>query len=295
MIEARFPKIPRLVSGFEGVEALLPGRDFNVAKALTGTEGTCVIVLDAVVNLVPRPKMPGDRARCRSTTSLPPPTPCLHCWNRGRTGSRALTGKCSTRVRTSRSAAGLDAFPPGHGFLIVEAGGDTPEDAQATVRRMDRARRHRRAGATSSPTPASSSASGKRARPRLGSPRSFAASRNIGRAGKTAPCRRQAWRLPRDLEELFAEHGYTAALYGHFGDGVTHCRVNFDFHHEAGLASYRQFMREAASSYTSYGGSFSGEHGDGQSRAELLRIMYGDDLAAMLSRVQGDLGPRQPP
>ena len=53
LIEERFPKIPRLVSGFEGLAALLPGRDFNVARAVTGTEGTCVIVLDAEVKLVP--------------------------------------------------------------------------------------------------------------------------------------------------------------------------------------------------------------------------------------------------
>ena len=82
----------------------------------------------------------------------------------------------------------------------------------------------------------------------------------------------------RDLEKLFAEHGYTAALYGHFGDGVTHCRVNFDFHSDRGLANYRRFMREAAKLMHSYGGSLSGEHGDGQARAELLKIMYGDEL-----------------
>src|SRR4029078_1821161 len=72
----------------------------------------------------------------------------------------------------------------------------------------------------------------------------------------------------RDVESLFAEHGSTAALYGHFGDGVTHCRVNFDFHSEPGLTSYRQFMREAAQLVHSYGGSLSGEHEGGHDPAQ---------------------------
>ena len=59
---------------------------------------------------------------------------------------------------------------------------------------------------------------------------------------------------------------------------MTHCRVNFDFDSDAGLASYRRFMREAAHLVHRYGGSLSGEHGDGQARAELLAIMYGDEL-----------------
>ena len=101
----------------------------------------------------------------------------------------------------------------------------------------------------------------------------------------------QARRYLRDLEKLFAEHGYTAALYGHFGDGVTHCRVNFDFHSEPGLESYRQFMREAAELVHSYGGSLSGEHGDGQSRARASRHHVRRRARAMFPRVQGDLGP----
>jgi Fe-S oxidoreductase len=96
----------------------------------------------------------------------------------------------------------------------------------------------------------------------------------------------------RDLEKLFAAHGYTAALYGHFGDGVTHCRVNFDFHSEAGLVNYRQFMREAAQLVHSYGGSLSGEHGDGQSRAELLSVMYGDELVQCFREFKGIWDPR---
>ena len=45
-----------------------------------------------------------------------------------------------------------------------------------------------------------------------------------------------------------------------------------------GIAKYREFIDEAADIVLKYGGSFSGEHGDGQSRAALLPKMFGPEL-----------------
>src|SRR5690606_28871929 len=79
----------------------------------------------------------------------------------------------------------------------------------------------------------------------------------------------------RDLKALFHRHGYEAAVYGHFGDGLIHCRVPFDLRTEAGLANWQRFLEAAADLVVRYGGSLSGEHGDGQARAALLEKMYG--------------------
>jgi FAD/FMN-containing dehydrogenase len=54
LIRARFPKIPRLVSGY-GLDHLLPENGFQVARALVGTEGTCITILEIVGHLVPNP------------------------------------------------------------------------------------------------------------------------------------------------------------------------------------------------------------------------------------------------
>ena len=277
LIEQRFPKIPRLVSGFEGLQALLPGTDFNVGKAVTGTEGTCVIVLEAVVKLVPRPS-----ARAIALLSFDDvfvaadAVPAL--LDQQPDGLEGFDDKMFDAVRDSHAHAGLDAFPEGRGFLIVEAGGDTPEAAQANVRRMvERAKTGARCHVVTDAAEqkrvwqAREAALGVTAFVR-GKPEHWP-----GWEDSAVPPDRLGDYL-RDLERLFTAHGYTAALYGHFGDGVTHCRVNFDFHSEPGLANYRQFMREAARLVNGYGGSLSGEHGDGQARAELLRIMYGDEL-----------------
>ena len=277
LVEERFPKIPRLVSGFEGLAFLLPDTDFNVARAVTGTEGTCVIVLEAEVQLVPRPQ-------CKALGLLSfddvyqaaDAVPAL--LEQDLDAVEGFDGRMYDAIKRSKAVSGVAAFPEGRGFLIVEAGGDSLEQAEATVRRkVEKARTGARTAFVSDP----------RQQQRIWEAREAA-------LGVTAfvpggPEHWPGWEdsaVPPDklgdylraLDRMLAEHGYTAALYGHFGDGVTHGRIDFDFHSEAGLTNYRQFMREAAKLVHRFGGSLSGEHGDGQARAELLRTMYGDEL-----------------
>src|SRR5579863_9369283 len=82
----------------------------------------------------------------------------------------------------------------------------------------------------------------------------------------------------RDLRKMMAAFGYKGSLYGHFGHACVHTRINFDLQSKEGIAKFRKFMEEAADLVVSYGGSLSGEHGDGQSRAELLPKMFGPEL-----------------
>ena len=82
----------------------------------------------------------------------------------------------------------------------------------------------------------------------------------------------------RDFRALLARYGYRCALYGHFGDGCIHCHLDFDLRSEPGVARYLAFLDEAADLVVGYGGSLSGEHGDGQARAALLPKMFGDEL-----------------
>ncbi|MGH9559917.1 MAG: FAD-binding and (Fe-S)-binding domain-containing protein, partial [Terracidiphilus sp.] len=82
----------------------------------------------------------------------------------------------------------------------------------------------------------------------------------------------------REFHALLDRHGYHSSLYGHFGDGCIHVRINFDLTSKDGIEKYRAFTEQAADLVLRHGGSFSGEHGDGQSRGELLPKMFGPDL-----------------
>ena len=96
----------------------------------------------------------------------------------------------------------------------------------------------------------------------------------------------------RDLCKLYEKYDYRSALYGHFGQGCIHCRLNFDLMSEPGIRKWRSFMEEATDLVTSYGGSISGEHGDGQSKAEFLYKMFGTRVDRSIPGIQIDLGPR---
>ena len=275
-IQERFPKIPRLVSGFENLDALLPGRDFNVAKAITGTEGSCAITLEAKIILVPSPK-------CKAIALLSfddvyeaaDAVPAL--LEQKPDALEGFDGKLFDAVRAT-GGKGLEAFPKGRGFLIVEAGGESAGEAKDNVRKIiDRADTGARCRHRLRPQGAEAHLAG--ARTSLGAT-AFVKGEQAhwpGWEDSAVPPDRLGSYL-RDLERLFPNFNYTAALYGHFGDGVTHCRINFDFRSEEGLREYRKFVREAANLVHSYGGSLSGEHGDGQARAELLKVMYGEEI-----------------
>jgi Fe-S oxidoreductase len=82
----------------------------------------------------------------------------------------------------------------------------------------------------------------------------------------------------RELRALYDKYQYNPALYGHFGQGCVHCRVDFDLTSRDGIRKWRSFLEEATDLCAKYGGSFSGEHGDGQARAEFLHKMFGEEL-----------------
>ena len=99
----------------------------------------------------------------------------------------------------------------------------------------------------------------------------------------------------RDLQRLYDEFGYSSdfspSLYGHFGQGCVHTRIPFDLYSSEGVAHYRRFMERAADLVVSYGGSLSGEHGDGQSRGELLVRMFGEELVGAFGELKAIFDP----
>lgn len=280
LIRGKFPQIPRRVSGYN-LDELLPERGFHVGRALAGTEGTCAILLEATVRLVPNAPhrvlvvvgfddigIAGDHvAQIRAH------------------GPLALEGTDGALVELVRRRGietdGLKHLPPRDGLLFVEFGGDTPAEAVARAAEMMQ------------------DLDGSPFRPAIRLIEDTAVAKSIWLAreaalGATArlPDGRDTWEgwedpaVPvarlgdylRDYQALLRRHGRFGTIYGHFGDGLVHSRIDFDMTTAAGVAEYRRFCEEAADIVVGYGGSLTGEHGDGQSRAELLPKMFGPEL-----------------
>ncbi len=279
-IRRRFPMIPRRVSGYNLPE-LLPEKGFHVARALVGSESTLVTILEATLDLVPNPK-------ARSLLILGYPdiyeagdhVPEILKFQP--TGLEGMDHLLFEWVKAKGDEnANIALMPKGTGFLLVEFGGDSKQDSDAQARRCMEALKK------GSKPPSMKLLDDPHQEHMVWKVRE-------GGLGSTAwvPGHPDTWPgwedsavspdkvgdYLRDLRKLFSKYDYHPSLYGHLGQGCIHCRVGFDLYTAEGVRNFRSFMEEAADLVASYGGSLSGEHGDGQARAELLPRMFGDKM-----------------
>ena len=278
-IRARFPRIPRRVSGYN-LDELLPENGFHVAQALVGSEGTCVTVLGATLRLVPSPQhrqlvVLAFADQFLAADAVPR---VLEAGPIGLEGFDGLMVDMMHRKRLAQDDIAL--LPPGRGYLLVEFGGWTAEEALAKAQVFV-------TGAEQMPAVLSAKRFAGAEAARVWRVREQALGATAFVPGE--PHSWEGWEdaaVPpaalglylRQLQILMERYGYRAPMYGHFGQGCVHMRINFDLASAAGLAKYRAFIDEAADIVLSHGGSLSGEHGDGQSRAALLPKMFGERL-----------------
>ena len=293
LIRERYPDIPRRVSGYN-LTQLLPEKNFHLARALVGSEGTLATFLEATVALVNSPPArvllvigyddvyeTGDHA-AEVLAERP-------------VGLEALDGRLIDNMKRKHlRVEETELLPEGGGWLLAEFGGADPEEAEAVARRvMERLKSRGHGGSMKLFT-------GKAEQENVWTVRESG-------LGATAyvPGHSDQWpgwedsAVPpekvgdylRDLRGLFHRYGYEAALYGHFGQGCIHCRINFDLRDQSGIDTWRRFLDDAADLVVGYGGSLSGEHGDGQARAELLPKMYGEEIVQAFRELKGIFDP----
>ncbi|WP_142848432.1 FAD-binding and (Fe-S)-binding domain-containing protein [Telmatospirillum sp. J64-1] len=280
LIRACYPKIPRLVSGYN-LDALLPENGFNLARALVGSEGTCVTILSAEVNLIPRPPH-----RVLLVLGYPDVYHAgdhvLRILGFGPVGLEGMDAPLTEYMRRKNiHVEMLDALPRGKGWLLAEFGGDSPEEAEDKARAcMDTLRRETdppEMKLFEDPTEQEDIWTIREAG--LGATAFVPGHPDTWEGWEDAavpPARLGAYL--RDFRTLLERYGYPCSLYGHFGDGCVHVRIPFDLTTQEGIGKYRRFTEQAADLVLKYGGSLSGEHGDGISRAELLPRMFGPEL-----------------
>ncbi len=284
LIRERFPKIKRRVSGYN-LDQLLPENGFNVARALVGSEGSCALTLEAEARLVRSPQQRvllilGYPDIYRAADAVP------HVLAARPIACEGLDEKIigGLRLRGLR-LADIALLPAGAAWLMCEFGAATHEEAVAGARALEAACAGPGVSAwliedrptmqrmwTIRETGASATALALGADPATRGPDPV-----VGWEDAAVDPLRLGGYL-REFQALVDRHGYQTSLYGHFGDGCIHARITFDLRTPAGLATMRRFAAEAAELVVKYGGSLSGEHGDGQAKAEFLPIMYGPEL-----------------
>jgi FAD/FMN-containing dehydrogenase/Fe-S oxidoreductase len=279
LIRERFPQIPRRVSGYN-LDWLLPENGFHVARSLVGSEGTCVTVLGAELDLKPSP--PHRRlvvAAFPDAFIAADHVPAILKYHP--IGLEGIDATLTSYMRRKNLAIDdLPLLPEGGGYLLVEFGAWAPEEADNQAAAFARA-------AASFPVPPNvCQFSGDNAR-RVWRIRESALGATVFVPGE--PHGWEGWedaavppeKLGSYLRQLFAlmrEYGYHSPMYGHFGQGCVHLRINFDLESAPGVAAFSEFIDRAADIVIAHGGSISGEHGDGQARSSLLPKMFGPEL-----------------
>ncbi|MGW0144661.1 FAD-binding and (Fe-S)-binding domain-containing protein [Streptomyces sp. NPDC003333] len=274
-----FPELPRRISGY-ALDALLPENGADVARSFCGSEGTLGVLTEAVVTLVPAPRARAlavlayadESAAAEAAAGLLP------------LGPLTVEGMAADLVPASA------ALPRGGAWLFVETGGESEGEARARAEAVVRAADVMDAAVVTDPA-------GQRALWRLREDASGTATRMPDGAEAwpgwedcaVPPARLGAYL--REFRALLAAHGLRGAPYGHFGDGCIHVRIDFDLLTERGVGRFRRFSEELAALVVAHGGSLSGEHGDGQARAELLPRMYGQETVRLFERAKGVWDP----
>ncbi len=282
-IREKYPRIPRRVSGYN-LNDLVPGKDgrFNIARALVGSEGTLVTILEAKCRLI-------DAKAERTILMLGYPDiyeAADHVMEIDALHPIALEG-IDHRLRDNMKKKGdrhnryLHLLPEGNGWLLAEFGADRRQDAiDRAQQAMEKLGKGGRAPHMKLLTDSDEM-------------RPVWEIRESG-LGATAfvPGEPDTWpgwedsavapeklgSYLRELRALYNKYKYNPALYGHFGQACVHCRVDFDLTGSEGIRKCRSFMDEATDLCLKHEGSWSGEHGDGQARAEFLGKMFGPEL-----------------
>jgi len=280
-IRKRYPNIKRRVSGYN-LDQLLPENDFNVARALVGSEGTCVSILQARVRLIEKPVhtrlvVLGFNDIFAAGDSVGDIMPFAPIAMEGL--DWGIVGGLNDRNLRQAEVALL---PDGRAWILVELSARSLESTDKLVAQfVTKMRSIKRIVSAKPIDPAEELA--------VWSIREQGASATSMSLNPDDPDPVVGWEdtavdplqlgdYLREFQALIDRYDYTTSLYGHFGDGCIHARITFDTRTEAGVTKWRQFSEEIAQLVVRFGGSLSGEHGDGQAKAEFLPIMYGDEL-----------------
>ena len=279
LVRAKFPKIPRRVSGFN-LDELLPESGFNVARALVGSEGTCMIVLGAKLRLVKSPHfrtLVGIGFEDIYIAADHVPEILTH----KPIGLEGMDGNLiDSMIAKSKLLEDIPLLPEGRGFLLAEFGGASQAEADRQAAALAAAL------ATIPAKPEARVYSAAEAK-RVWQIRESALGATAFIPGK--PMRWEGWEdaavdptqegsYLRAITALMRDYNYESPMYGHFGQGCVHMRFNFDLESTPGILAFREFIDRAADIAVAHGGSLSGEHGDGQARAALLPKMFGPEL-----------------
>jgi FAD/FMN-containing dehydrogenase/Fe-S oxidoreductase len=293
-VAARYPKIMRRVSGYN-LDLLGTGDGLDLAQFLVGSEGTLVNITEATLKLVPIPerKVLAVLHFANLIESMEATVATLEL---APAAVEHIGAMILRQARAQPEFARLMDWVQGdpEAVLVVEFTGDTEAELTAKLDALDR--RMKKSGLGYAVT-------------RLVEPAAQARVWAVRRAGLglimnvPGPAKPLAFvedtavspeRLPefvRRFDEIVRENGTEAGYYGHASVGCLHIRPLIDPKSQDGIDRMARIADDISGLVLEFGGSLSGEHGDGLVRSQFLEKMFGPSIVEAFGRVKRAFDP----
>lgn len=287
MVRTEFGRFGRQVSGYS-LEHLLPEKNFDVASFFAGTEGTLGVLLGATVDLV-------DDSAYRHLVVLGYPSivdaadavPGLLEFDP--VACEGLGARIPDVYRAKHGNGSVPELPTGEGFLYIELAGDDPAELASRAQKVEQAAGA--LGAIHVIDPLVQAVLWRVREEGAGlANRAFDRPALAGWEDAAVPPANLGAYL-REFIALMEQYGVDGVPFGHFGDGCVHVRITFGLDEPGGRETFRAFLFDAARLAAAHGGSFSGEHGDGRARSELLPLMYSEDAIDTFAAIKHIFDP----
>lgn len=263
-IRLRYPKVIRRSGGY-ALDALVDANPWNLAQLICGSEGTLGVILEAKLRLTPLPR---HSAVCLAhfdtlDASLRAASPIVA---EGPSAVELIDGVILRQARVHPLTRDICALIQGDpaAVLVIEVQCDTPEAVAAHMQRIADGLVGRAYAAPMMTEPKAIQSVWQLRSSALGLMTTVQGSK------KPVPYIEDAAVPPEVLADYVADvlavchrHDQPVSMFGHASVGLMHIRPLHDLHQAADIARMKQIQEEVFPLVQKYGGSWSGEHGDG--------------------------------
>jgi FAD/FMN-containing dehydrogenase/Fe-S oxidoreductase len=295
-IERRYPKILRRVSGYNLDEFTDRSKPVNLAKIITGSEGTLGIILDMKLRLVPLPQakaimviMFGDLLEALEAA----PVILRHNPSAIEIMDRSILDHARANPTLERIRAKFVEGDPA-ATLCVEFYADQKDQLPPRLAALEQGLRSRNLGYAYHPETdlAGQAEMWSLREAALGLSTAMKGdAKSISFVEDTAVAPEKLRDYIDRFQQIVQKHETTAGIYAHASVGCLHVRPVINLKTEEGVNKFERIAQEVADLVLEFGGTISGEHGDGLVRSPFLRQMFGEELYGALRQVKQTFDP----
>ena len=294
-ILARYPKIMRRVSGYN-LDEFIKSQPFNLARIITGSEGTLATIVEAKMRLVPKPKWTAmdvihfhnDQEALECSQLVLQTAPYAM-----ESTDKMILNLARGNIEQSRKLGFIQGEP--ESLLMVEYAGETEDEVKAQVSKLEDLRAAQRIGyaATQAYKPEEVKAIWGVRKAGLGLLLGIKGDKKpIAFVEDTAVAPAKLPEFIKRFKEIISSHDAIAGYYGHCSVGCMHIRPLINLKEPAEVDKMVSISNAISDLVLEFDGAMSGEHGDGLARSHFNKKLFGPVLYEAFRQIKRAFDPK---